>query len=147
MTSRIADYTISRVTDVPYYSDVADFFHGLQKELDLYDLDFNNFDFRKYAEENFVLICRRKGKLVGCLFARLYPCIWDHKNKTLYQDGLFCLKSSGKAAYLLLNEFIDFGRKEANLVFTCRTKYTNVKDESFKRLGFKKVEELYLLGE
>jgi hypothetical protein len=141
------NYTIERVQEVIPYSDVADFFYNLAKELDLYDLDFTNFDFERYAINNFVLVCRRKGVLVGCLFARLYPAMWDPSNKTLYQDGLFCRKSSGKAAYLLLKEFIDFGRREANLVFTCRTKYTNVKEKSFQRLGFKKVEELYLLGE
>lgn len=147
MTSRIAAYTIERVKEVGYYNDVADFFYTLAKELDLYDLDFTNFDFRRYCSENYVLICRQRGMVVGCLFARLHPCVWDPKNITLYQDGLFCRKSSGKAAYLLLKEFIDFGRKEANLVFTCRTKYTNVKEKSFERLGFKKTEELYLLGE
>jgi hypothetical protein len=146
-TSTTKLYTIERITDISPYSDVADFFYNLAKELDLYDLDFTNFDFHAYAREHFVLVCRKKGKLVGCLFARLYPCVWDPKNKTLYQDGLFCRKSSGKAAYLLLKKFIDFGRREANLVFTCRTKFTNVKEKSFERLGFKKTEELFLLGE
>jgi hypothetical protein len=149
-TSKISttkDYTIERVTEIHPYSDIAEFFYKLAAELDLYNLDFKNFDFYRYASENQVWVCRRKLKPVGVLFARLYPCVWDYKNLTLYQDGLFVAKSSGKAAYLLLSEFIDFGRKEANLVFTCRTKYTNVKEKSFERLGFKKAEELYLLGD
>lgn len=140
-------YTIERVRVIEPYGDIADFFYTLAEKLDLYDLDFKNFDFHRYAETNMVWVCRRKNKPVGVLFARLYPCVWDYKNLTLYQDGLFCSKSSGKAAYLLLKEFIDFGRREANLVFTCRTKYTNVKEKSFERLGFIKSEELFLLGE
>lgn len=143
--SRTADYTIEKITEIKAYSDVAEFFYTWTKAQTLYDLDFTNFDFHTYARENCIWMCRKKGVLVGVLLARLFPCGWDPTNKTLYQDGLFCLKSSGKASYLLLKEFIDFGRKEANLVFTCRTKYTNVKEKSLERLGFYKTEELFLL--
>lgn len=141
-------YTIERVTEIHPYSDVANFFYEVGPALgDLYNFEFSDFDFYKYASQNLLWLCRRKGKPVGVMLARLYPSVWDVKSKVLMQDSLFCKKSSGKAALLLLQTFIDFGRREANLVFTCRAKHTNVKEKSFERLGFFKTEELFLLGE
>lgn len=142
------NYTIERVTHIPLYGDVADFVYEIGPALgDLYGFEFSDFDFFKYAEKYLFWVCRRKGKPVGIMLARLQPSIWDEKSKVLWQDSLYCKKSSGKAAWLLLRTFIDFGRREANLVFTCKAKHTNVKETSFVRLGFYKSEELYLLGE
>lgn len=141
-------YTIERITSISPYDDVANFLYEIGPALgDLYGFEFSDFDFYNYAEQNLFWLCRRKGKPVGVMLARLYPSVWDVKSKVLWQDSLYCRKSSGKAAYLLLRTFIDFGRREANLVFTCRAKHTNVKGKSFERLGFSKTEELFLLGE
>jgi hypothetical protein len=112
---------------------------------DSYNFEFRDFDFHSYARNHLFWVCRRRGAPVGVLLARIYPSIWGSKTKVLWQDSLYCKKSSGKAAYLLLKNFMDFGRKEANLVFTCRAKHTNIKVKSLERLGFKKSEELFLL--
>lgn len=139
-------YTIERVTEIKTYSDVAEFAYEIGPSLgDLYDFEFSDFDFHHYARSHLLWICRRNSKPVGMMMARLYPSIWDVKTLVLFQDSLFCKKSSGKAAYLLLKTFIDFGRDNANLVFTCRAKHTNVKVKSLERLGFTKTEELFLL--
>lgn len=141
-------YTIERVKEIYPYGDIAAFFYEVGPALgDLYGFEFSDFDFFHYAQQNILWLCRRRGKPVGVMLARLYPSVWDQKSKVLWQDSLYCKKSSGKAAYLLLKQFIDFGRAEANLVFTCKAKHTNVKEKSFERLGFKKTEELFLLGE
>lgn len=146
--STTKDYTIDLVHLIHPYDDVAEFVYEIGPALgDSYGFEFSDFDFYNYASRNLFWVCRRKGKPVGVLLARFYPSVWDEKSKVLWQDSIFCKKSSGKAAYLLLNEFIDFGRKHANLVFTCKAKHTNVKEKSFQRLGFYKSEELYLLGE
>lgn len=140
------DYTIERIQHIRPYSDVAEFFYEIGPDIGkAFGFDHDQFDFYSYAERYIFWLCRRKGKPVGAMLARLYPSIWDNSKNVLWQDALYCKKSSGKAAYFLLKTFIDFGRREANLVFTCRVKHTNVKEKSFERLGFKKSEELFLL--
>lgn len=144
MTLHSGTYTIERVTKLPPYGELADFYYSVVPDLcELLRVDMRGFDVFSYCESNLVWVCRRNGKLVGVMFARLYPYIWDTSKIVLFQDGLFCIKSSGKAAFLLLETFIDFGRSQANLIFTCRTKHTNVKEKSLERLGFEKSEELY----
>lgn len=141
-------YTITREREIDPYGDIAQFIYDDGTDIGhMFGFDFENFDFFTYARKNIVWVCRKAKVPVGIMMARLYPSVWDETRKVLYQDLLYCRKSSGKAAYLLLEKFIDFGRAEVNYVFTCRSIHTNLKEKSFERLGFKKLEELYLLGE
>lgn len=143
-----SSYSVERVHLIHPYDDMAEFFYEVGPAMgDLFNFDSDHFDFFKYAEKYLMWACRRKGKVVGVMLARIYTSIWDPTSLVLWQDSLYCKKSSGKAAYLLLQEFIAFGRMKANLVFTCKTIHTNVKEKSFERLGFKKSEELFLLGD
>jgi hypothetical protein len=61
------------------------------------------------------------------------------------QDVLFTKKSSGRATHILMNAFIDFGKANANHLFTMVAEQTNIKARSLDRLGFKQVETLYRL--
>lgn len=142
----MTEYSVERVKEIEPYGDVADFFYEHGPNLgDLYGFDFEMFNFYTYARMNLLWVCRRRGDPVGALLARIYKSVWDPTSLVLFQDAVYCKKSSGKAAHLLLTKFIAFGRMEANLVFTCRAIHTNVKEKSFERLGFKKSEELFLL--
>lgn len=148
MRQSIPLYTIERVREIKPYDDVHDFCatEGPHVE-NMFHIkyEFAYFDFFSYARNHLVWVCRKKKKPVGILLARLYPSIFDPTVMILMQDLLYCKKSSGRAAHLLLSEFIDFGRVNANLVFTMITKSTNVKGRSLERLGFMKTEELYRL--
>lgn len=108
-------------------------------------IDFTNFNIWDYIRNNHVWVVRRQGEPVGVMFAQLYGSVFDPKSKILFQDGLYCKKSSGRAAYLLMREFIDFGRANAKIIFTCRGKLTNVKARTLERLGFEKTEEIFRL--
>lgn len=148
-TSRwtITDYTIERVR--PLYSEVADFlideaprvaamFGGVY--------DWQNFDFAKYCDKHLVWVCCRRYEPVGVMMAQMYRSVFDPEVTILFQDLLYVKnKSSGRAAHLLMKEFIAFGRANVKLVFTMRTKHSNVKERTFERLGFEKTEELYRL--
>lgn len=107
--------------------------------------DCSHFNFDEYARQNCLWFCWRNGKPVGIMMAQFYANTFDRDVKILYQDLLYCEKSSGRAAYLLMDKFIAFGRANANLVFTMTTKHTNVKGRTLERLGFEKTEELYRL--
>ena len=144
-TSRL--YTIERVREIAPYGKIAEFFYQEAPNVEkIFDHRFAwaEFDISSYALHHCVWVCLRAGIPVGIMMAQLFPSIWDGK-KVLMQNLLYCKKSSGRAAYLLMKEFIDFGRAEASLVFTMTTKNTNVKEKSLQRLGFKKVEEHFLL--
>lgn len=109
------------------------------------DMDWRKVDFLGYARDGMIWICRKDGRPVGQMMARLYPSIFDPDIAILFQDSLFCMPGSGRAAHLLMREFIDFGRANANHVFTAIAQHTNIKGRSLEKLGFKKVEEAYRL--
>lgn len=139
------NYTIERVREID--PQLCRFLIGqmdeAQKLFPLFDV--SNFDFYNYAAKNLMLVCRRRGEPVGVVLAQLYGSVFDPKTKVLFQDLLLVKKSSGKAAYLLMQEFIAFGRAHSNLVFTMTLKHTNIKGRTLERLGFEKAEELYRL--
>ncbi len=108
-------------------------------------IDFTHFNVWDYAANHCVWIARKNGEPVGVMFAQLYGSVFDPKSKILFQDGFWVKKSSGRAAFLLMREFIDFGRANAKIIFTCRGKLTNVKARTLERLGFEKTEELFRL--
>jgi len=142
-------YEVKRIREINLYDKYYGFFLEEVGNVQPYrdKFDFRSFDLPSYAWNNFFWVCNRNDLPVGVLMARLYGSVFDPYKKILYQDLLYAKKSSGKAVHLLLREFIDFGRVNASLVFTCRTIHTNIKDKSLEKLGFKKAEELYLLGE
>lgn len=108
-------------------------------------MDWTNFNFSRYAENHHMWFCSKGSVVQGMMMAQLFGSVFDSSAKILRQDLLYCKKSSGRAAYLLMQEFIAFGRGNANLVFTCLTKHTNVKERTLNKLGFQKIEEIYSL--
>ncbi len=105
--------------------------------------DWNKFDMLDYARRGMFLVCYRRGQPVGVMLARLYSSVFDPTVTILFQDILYVRKSSGRAAFLLLKAFIDFGRANADLVFTMVTKNSNLKGTSLEKLGFVRAEVLY----
>ena len=98
----------------------------------------------KYAvEKHVVLVCYRGSEPVGFLFASLQVSIFDMNKTVLRQEVLFA--KHPKATVELLRYFIDFGKLRANYVITCLGKHTNFKSQSLEKLGFTKLEELYVM--
>ncbi len=141
------NYTIERVTSVDQVDGaLASFIVEEAKYANLtFDNKFNYEHFRAlaYAERNLFLVCRRKGEPVGFVLGRLYRSIFDPDCRILFQDSLYAKPGSGRAAWLLLKAFVDFGKANADHIFTVKTKFTNIKGRSLEKFGFTKAEELY----
>jgi len=107
--------------------------------------DWRNFRIRRYLRQGGrIAICYRDGKPVGLMAARLFESVFDPEVRILMQDTLYA-KSGTRAAKLLLDEFIDFGRAHANHVLTTIASATNIRPRSLEKLGFEKLEETYRL--
>lgn len=143
------NYTIEKLSecfalDNDVWTFLVDSIDSANRALDN-KIDFTHFDVWAYVANHHVWIVRRAGEPVGVMFAQLYGSVFDPRSKILFQDGFYVKKSSGRAANLLMKEFIDFGRANAKIIFTCRGKLTNVKARTLERLGFEKTEELFRL--
>lgn len=137
-------YTISLEKSIGYL--VYNFFMSeLPHVENIFKLDGSNFNFDQYAKNHYVWVCWKEGRPVGIMMAQLYGSVFNPDQKILFQDLLYVKKSTSKAAYLLMKEFIAFGQANAKIVFTCKTKHTNIKERTLKRLGFEKTEEIYRL--
>lgn len=113
-----------------------------------YEFKFNgwwDFPFEEYLSRgNLILVCWKGDEPVGILAATLTNNLITGK-KMLFQDHLSSV--SPKATYLLLKEFIDFGKRNAKTIITCVGKNTNLKPKSLEKLGFEYMETLYSLEE
>lgn len=101
-----------------------------------------NFKPYTYAHAHRLMLCRRDGRPVGVMLSRVYGSVFDPDVKILFQDLLYG-EPGTRAAYLLLRDFIDFGKANANHIITAIGKQTNIKRRSLERLGFNKLEEAY----
>jgi hypothetical protein len=107
--------------------------------------DWRQFDFITYMKHANFWLCRRHGHPVGVMLARLYPSIFDPSIKILMQDLLYVRPGYPKATHLLMRQFVDFGRLNANHIFTMTAEKTNIKSRSMARLGFRQSEILYMM--
>ena len=140
-------YTVDRIKDIDDIDGELAFFlteeaKNIQKMFDdKYDL--NKFDFLRYARNNLFLVCRRNKKTVGVLMAAHFFSGIDQSVKILSQQLLYVKRPAGRAAYTLMQHFIDFGKLNADHVITMIGANTNIKPRSLEKLGFNKIEELY----
>lgn len=137
-------YTIREIKSAVELSEYSHFCLNAAFELKKqYDSKFNPIDFT-FSKGHRLTICFKDGSPVGFMLARLSVSIFDPNVKILLQDLLYA-KSGSRAAKLLLDDFIDFGKRNANHIITMIAENTNIKERSFERLGFKKIETLYRL--
>lgn len=101
------------------------------------------FPLRHAIEKHLVLVCFREDEPVGFMFGSLQSCLFDINKTVLRQEVLFA--KYPKATMELLSYFIDFGRLRANYVITCIGKHTNFKPASLEKLGFTKLDELFIM--
>lgn len=104
--------------------------------------NFKHFDLSNYIEKGRFMVCWKKGRPVGAMLYHMVSSLFDPTLRILRQDLLYC-PYGGRAAYLLMQEFIDFGRSNADHIITMIGARTNIKRQSLEKLGFTRVEELY----
>lgn len=142
----MTNYIVHRVTTVD--GRLASFYLDEVETISKYAgnaLDGRNFRFISYAKEHLVWVAKKKDEIVGVMLARLYRSILDPSKTILFQDLLYVKRGNSKAAYMLFKQFIDFGKLNADHVFTSTHEQTNIKQRSLERLGFKKIQEQYRL--
>ena len=104
----------------------------------------NSFYINHYIYHHRVVVCFRDWIPVGVMLSRLFPSIFDRNKVILYQDLLFAEKGT-RAAKLLFDDFLDFGKSNANHIITMIAEKTNISDRSLRKKGFKKLETQYRL--
>lgn len=87
-------------------------------------------------------VCRREGEPVGFMFSSVLKSKFDEETIILRQDLLYA-RPQTRAAKYLLDDFIDFGKLNANHIISMIGEKTNIKPRSLEKLGFKKLETLY----
>lgn len=143
-------YTVRRVSagEVATKKELAAFFtYAGSKLAHLYGDRFNfmNFSPARYtAMGGRMMVCFRDGEPCGAMLMRLYDSVFDEEVRILMQDTLFA-EPGTLAAKLLMDDFIDFGRRRADHIITMIAERTNIKPRSLARLGFKQLETLYRL--
>lgn len=143
-TRKTTRYIVKRIEPHHNIDDITQFLVdcGEQIEKMFPGYDWRKFKIRSFIQNHYLIICYRDGSPVGFLMASFSRSFFDQDIITLRQNILFSLPNT-RAAYLLLKEFLDFGKAHANHVITTIGKFTNIKPESLIRLGFKKLEETY----
>jgi len=96
------------------------------------------------VSDHVFLVCYRKHRKVGMLIATFSPSMFDPTIKVLQQRILYA-EPGTFAAYHLLREFIDIGKRRADHVITMIGGATRIKPRTLLALGFKELETLYRL--
>jgi hypothetical protein len=113
----------------------------LQREFES-KYDWGTIDLGSFIQNHYLSFCFRNNKPVGFLAASFSKSFFDPQCKILRQNLLYSLPNT-RASFLLLKEFVDFGKVNANHVITTIGPKTNIKRQSLEKLGFSKLEELY----
>jgi len=106
--------------------------------------DWYDFDFQNFCDKHVAFMCYRDDVPVGIIAGRFGTSVFDPGLKVLRQTVFWTVPGT-RAVKLLLEEFIDFGKSNADHILTSIGTETNLKPESLEKLGFKKLETLYRL--
>lgn len=142
----MTNYTIKRITSESIGPVVVNFLFDCGEEIEkLYPTyDWTSFKIFRFVRDHLLWVAYRDDKPVGFLMAVQAGHIFDPSIRTLRQILLYS-RPNTRASLLLLKEFIDFGKSNANHVITAIGQNTNIKPKSLEKLGFKKLEEIYRL--
>lgn len=137
------DYTIKQITEIDK-KHLEFFIEVAQNVAAMYGNKYNwkNFPLYEYAKRHRIIVCSRGDELVGVMLSRLGFSIFDPSVKNLRQDLLYA-RPGTRAAHYLIQEFIDFGERNANHIITTINKKTNIKGSTLEKAGFEKLEVLY----
>lgn len=145
MTKTMGTYTVKRLEGRHINKLNSRFIFDCAEKVNLAygnKFDWQDFPLRRFADQHYLIMCYRGFRPVGFLMATLYPSFFDPKVKILYQNLLYSLPNT-RSSLLLLKEFIDFGKTNANHTISVIGQNSNIKPRSLERLGFTKLEEVY----
>ena len=142
-------YTIERLKcKEDFTEDVKKFWNEEAPKIGkLFDdkLDYRNCKPILLAERGVFFICRRDGEITGQHISSLSLCPLDLGKTLLHQMHFYAKPDSGRTAYHLFKEFLDFGKLNADHIITMLTSQTNIKSSTLERMGFEELETLYRL--
>lgn len=142
----MSTYRIKKLSMIDFNDEIHEFLHkSVVKLAALTGGDFSdavNIDFLRIINTEHLFICFRNDKPVGFLYASEYSSIFTRKVRILMQHSLYS-EPRTRAAKLLLDHFLDFGKSRVDHVITMITPYTNIKPCSLEKMGFKELETLY----
>ena len=103
----------------------------------------DKFNLVLYADRGRITIAYdAKDRPTGLMLSRLYYSTFDGTTRVLMQDLLYARPGS-RAAKALLDDFIDFGRHNADHILTAIGEHTCIKPSSLAGMGFKELETIY----
>lgn len=132
---------------------IKDDFYDFQN---LYNSKFSLIPSDSYLEEIFAVyikdhvgyVCEKDGDVVGFIFGAYSPHIYNPQVMTLVQSLWWVKKEhrNTRAAYLLLDKFIEDGKRHADWVI-CNTieEADSIKEDIFLKRNFKLKEKSFLL--
>lgn len=136
------------VKQLKYYFDLEDWelamFHRGAAALGLLygEKDPQQFPIEGVMRHGIVFMCYRDGNPCGFLIASKNRYLFDPR-KTMLRQETFFAEPGTRAAWYLFNEFLDFGKRNANYIVTMIGKHTNLTPRTLERLGFEELETLY----
>lgn len=143
-------YTIEHVMSIDIDEALIEYIKSAGSKLNLmYGTNYKvleNFDLYRFADTNYLWVCKRDGQYVGFLAASRMVSFFDRDVVQLVQQLLYA-EPGTRASLLLLREFVDFGKRHADHVISVIGNKTNIKKRSLERLGFKELETVFLLGD
>lgn len=140
-------YIIKRIKSHDFEGDVRRFVtEGAEHANRVYGnkYDWKNFPILDFIDSHYFAICFRNDKPVGFICGTLTHNGFDRKIITLRQTLLYAVPKT-RATLLLLKDFIDFGKENANHIITGIGTETNIKPKSLEKLGFKHLEQVFRL--
>ena len=106
------------------------------KALNNYKYNVDNMPIKSIADKQLLLVCFRGEDPVGFMIGTKGNIPFDPTLTVISQLVLY--SKFPKASHLLIGNFIDFGKRNANYISMCVGKFTNLKESSLKKLGFSK---------
>jgi hypothetical protein len=106
--------------------------------------DLTRFDLKSHLKcGGRLTLCVGKGRVYGVMLATLTENQWDFGKRLYIQDTIY--SAHPRATKLLIDDFINYGRQNADEIITMVGEHTNIKGASLEKLGFKPVELVYRL--
>ena len=123
--------------------------HAVQyrsKKILYYDDEAEGF-ITRLINDHLVLVCCHDGIIVGLISGMIMPHAYTSRIKTLVENFWWVTEEyrNTKAASLLLNEFIRYGRQNVDWIVCATQADGTLKDQSFIRKGFVLKEKSFLM--
>ena len=147
-TSQISMGTKRRVYQASWATLTArelEFFQKGAKEIsEMHEMKipWQNFPLQQYMEQARIMVYEQNGELKGFMLSRLTSSIFNSNVILLVQDLLYT-RPGTRASYYLMQDFIDFGKANADHLISMVGKKTNIKGKNLERLGFSELEVIY----